>query len=78
MVSTGAFDDDTATEEPEAEVAENEPTDNLVQALRSTQEDCESKKERIKFQQMLEDHRKLLYLGYEDGLKKLGTALKLL
>ena len=27
---------------------------------------------------MLEDHRKLLYPGYEDGLKKLGTTQELL
>jgi hypothetical protein len=27
---------------------------------------------------MLEDHRKLLYPGCEDGLKKLGTTLELL
>jgi hypothetical protein len=27
---------------------------------------------------MLEDHQKLLYPGYEDGLKKLGTTLELL
>jgi len=30
------------------------------------------------FQQILEDHRKLLYPGCEDGLKKLGTMLELL
>ena len=29
----GAFDDDTAMEEPEADAAENEPTDDLGQAL---------------------------------------------
>ena len=78
MVSTGAFDDDTATEEPEAEVAENDPTDNLGQALCGEREDCESEKERLKFQQMIEDHRKLLYPECEDGLKKLGTTLELL
>ena len=38
----GAFDDDTAMEEPEVEVAENDTTDDLVQALRGAQEDCES------------------------------------
>ena len=41
-------------------------------------EDCESEKERLKFQQMIEDHHKLLYPRYEDGLKKLGTTLELL
>ena len=45
----GGFDDDTAMEEPELEVTENEPTDDLGQALRSAREDCESEKERMKF-----------------------------
>ena len=74
----GAFDDDTAMEEPEADAAENEPTDDLGQALHDAREDCDSEKERMKFQQMLEEHRKLLYPGCEDGLKKLGTTLELL
>jgi hypothetical protein len=73
-----AFDDDTAMEEPEGEVADDDPTDNLGQALRDAREDCESEKERMKFQQMLEDHDKLLYPGCEDGLKKLGNTLELL
>jgi hypothetical protein len=30
------------------------------------------------FQQMLDDHHKLLYPGCEDGLKKLGSTLQLL
>ena len=64
----GAFDDDTTMEEPEADVAE------LGQALCGEREDCESEKERLKFQQMIEDHRKLLYPRCEDGLKKLGTV----
>ena len=40
--------------------------------------DCESETERLKFQKMLEDHRKLLYPSCEDGFKKLGTTLELL
>ena len=73
-----AFDDDTVMEEPEADAAENEPTDELGQAFCSEREDCESEKERRKFQQMIEGHRKLLYPECEDGLKKLGTTLELL
>ena len=42
------------------------------------QADYESEKERLKFQQIIEDHRKLLYQGCEDGLKKLGTTLEFL
>ena len=42
------------------------------------QADCESETERLKFQKLLEDHRKLLYPDCENGLKKLGTTLELL
>ena len=74
----GAFDDDTAMEEPDVEAVEDDPGNDLGQALRGAPKDCESEKERMKLQQMLEDHNKLLYLGYENGLKKLGTTLELL
>ena len=74
----GAFDDDSAMEEPETYAAENEPTNNLGQAFCGVWEDCDSEKERMKFQKMLEDHRKLLYPGCGDGVKKLGTTLELL
>ena len=65
-------------EEPESDVAEDDPGDDLGQALHNVRADCESEKERLKFQKMLEDHRKLLYPACEDGLKKLGTTLELL
>ena len=42
------------------------------------QADCESETERLKFQKLLEDHRKLLYPDCQNGLKKLGTTLELL
>ena len=58
----GAFDDDIPIEEPELDVAENDPNDDLGQALHKVQADCESEMERLKFQKLLEDHRKLLYL----------------
>ena len=73
-----AFDDDTTMEELEAEAAEDDPIDDLWQALRGAPKDCEIEKERMKLQLMLEDHRKLLYPDYEHGLKKLGSALELL
>ena len=57
----GAFDDDIPMEEPEVDVAENDPSDDLGQALHNVQADCESEMERLKFQKILEDHRKLLY-----------------
>ena len=74
----GAFDDDIPMEEPEVDVAEDDPSDDLGQALHNVRADCESEKERLKFQKMLEDHLKLLYTGCEDGLKKLDTTLELL
>jgi hypothetical protein len=46
--------------------------------LRDVREDCESENERMKFQQMLADHRKLLYPGCAYGLKKLAITLELL
>ena len=74
----GAFDDDIPMEEPEADVAEDDLSDDLGQALHNVRADCESEMERLKFQKMLEDHRKLLYPDCENGLKKLGTTLELL
>jgi hypothetical protein len=74
----GAFNDDAAMEEPQGEVADADPTDDLGQALRNAREDCESENERMKFQHMLADHRKLLYPGCTSGMKKLGITLELL
>ena len=44
-------------EEPEVDVAENDPSDDLGQALHNVQADCESETERLKFQKLLEDHQ---------------------
>ena len=75
----GAFDDDASMEDaPKGEAAEDDPTDDLGQVLHDAHEDCESENERMKFQQKLEDHRKLLYPGCQGGLKKLGSTLELL
>src|SRR6185369_15915955 len=74
----GAFDDDIPLEEPEVDVAEDDPSDDLGKALHNVRTNCESETERLKFQKMLEDHRKLLYPGCENGLKKFGTTLELL
>ena len=42
--------DDTTMEELETDAAENEPTDDFGEALRDTREDCDSERERMKFQ----------------------------
>jgi hypothetical protein len=73
-----AFDDVVAMEEPEGEAADDDPTHDLGQALRDACENCETENERMKFQQMLADHRKLWYPGCADGLNKLGITLELL
>ena len=69
----GAFDD-TAMGEAEKQVAaeeevaaEDEPDDDLGQAIRDAQRECESDKEKIKFERMLQDHKKLLYPTCEEG-----------
>jgi hypothetical protein len=36
-------------EEPKGEAADDDPTDNLGQALSDAREDCESENERMKF-----------------------------
>jgi len=67
-------------DEEDASAAEDVAVDAdaLGDAIRDAQRDCESKKEKAKFERMLEDHRKLLYATAEDGQKKLGTTLELL
>ena len=74
----GTFDDDIPMKDPEASVGEDDPGDDLGQALHNVWADYESETERLKFQKMLEDHRILLYPGCENRLKKFGTTLQLL
>jgi hypothetical protein len=67
---------DTAMGEAKKEVAaEDEPADDLGQAIRDAQRECENEREKIKLERMLEDHKKLLYSTCEEGQKKLGTTL---
>ena len=65
----GAFDDTAMREAEEEVVAEDEPTDHLGQAIRDAQRECKSDKEKIKFERMLDDHKKLLYPTSEEGKK---------
>ena len=65
-------------EAEEGVAAEDEPADDLGQAIHDAQRECESDKEKIKFERMLEDHKKLLYPTCEEGQKKLGTTLEFL
>ena len=68
----------TATGEAEDQEASDEPTNDLGLAIADARRDYETEKERLKFDQMLEDHNKLLYPTCEDGQKKLGSTLELL
>ena len=65
-------------EEGGEERASDEPADDLGRVIADAKRDCETEKEKLKLEQMLEDHKKLLYPNCEDGQKKLGTTLELL
>ena len=56
---------DTAMEENEEEQegeehALDEPTDDLGWAIADAKRDCESEKEKLKLERMLEDHKKIV------------------
>ena len=74
----GAFDDTTMGGDEEEVAAEDDLGDALSDAIRDAQQECKSEKEKVKFERMLEDHRKLLYPTAKEGQKKLGTTLELL
>ena len=70
---------DTATGEAEDQEAPDDvPDDDLRRVIVDAQRECESEKEKLKFDRMLEDHKKRLYPNCEDGNTKLGTTLELL
>ena len=71
-----AMEDGKEEEDAENTIAGDD--DALGDVIHVTQRDCKSEKENAKFDQMLEDHKKLLYPSAEDGQKKLGTTLELL
>ena len=50
----------------------------LVRLFVTHKENTKVKKEKIKFERMLEDHKKLLYPTCDVEQKKLGTTLELL
>ena len=49
---------DTATGEAEDQEASYEPADDLHRAIVDAQRECESEKEKLKLERMLEDHKK--------------------
>src|SRR3954471_20729507 len=60
------------------EEARDETVDDLGRTIADARRRCETEKERENLDRMLEDHRKALYPGCDDGLKKLGCTLDLL
>jgi hypothetical protein len=73
---------DTAMEDSEEEGGDEwasvKPTDDLSRVISDAKRDCKTEKKRLQFEQMLQDHTKLLYPNCEDGQKKLGRTLELL
>ena len=69
---------DTGTEEAEDQEAPDDVPDDIRRVIVDAQRECESEKEKLKFDRMLEDHKKRLYPNCEDGNTKLGTTLELL
>ena len=65
----GAFNDSIMEEAEEEVGAEDEPAHDLGQAIRDAQREYKSEKKKIKFERMLEDHKKLLYPTYDAGHK---------
>ena len=76
------YDGTTMGEENEEQEAEeeasHEPADDLGRAIANGKRKCESEREKLKFDRVLEKKEKGLYPNCEDGNTKLGTALELL
>ena len=67
--------DDAATGEAAEDQEEpgDVPDDDLRRVIVDARRQCESQKEKLEFDRMLEDHKKGLYPNCEDGNTKLGT-----
>ena len=66
----GDFNDTAMDEAEEEEAGAGADTlsedDGLGEVIRDAKRDCQSEKEKAKFDRMLEDHKKLLYPSAED------------
>ncbi|KAK1614095.1 hypothetical protein QYE76_019612 [Lolium multiflorum] len=67
------FMEDAEGEGEGEEEARDDPVDDLGRTIDARRR-CETEKERENLDRMLEDHRKALYPGCDDGLKKLGCT----
>jgi hypothetical protein len=78
IIPDGACFNDTAMGEAKEEVAtEDEPADDLGQVIRDAQRECESEMKKIKFERMLEDQKKLMYLTSDARQKKVGNHTRI-
>ena len=68
--------DDAAEDQEEPDNVPDD--DDLRRVIVDARMQCESQKEKLKFDRMLDDHKKGLYPNCEDGNTKLGTILELL
>src|SRR5215216_2659378 len=72
------YGDAGAGEAEDQEEPDDVPDDDLRRVIVDAKRQCESEKEKLKFDRMLEDHKKGLYPNCEDGNTKLDTVLELL
>jgi hypothetical protein len=54
-------------EEDEERASEDEPADDLGRIISDARLGCDTERERLQFERMLQDHNKLLYPTCEDG-----------
>ena len=71
------FMEDAEGGEGDQEEARDEPADDLGRTIADARRGYETEKERKNLDRMLEDHKKSLYPGCDNGLKKLGCTLDL-
>src|SRR4051812_36513838 len=72
------YGDAVKGEAEDQEEPDDVPNDDLRQVIVDARRQCESEKEKLNFNRMLEDHKKGLYPNCEEGITKLGTVLELL
>src|SRR3954462_1137728 len=74
----GEHNEEQEKEQEGEEKASHKPDDELRCVIVDAQRGCESEREKLKSNRMLEDHKKGLYPDCEEGNTKLGAALELL
>src|SRR4051812_30945106 len=72
------YGDATTGEAEDQEEPDDVPDDDLRRVIVDARRQSESEKEKLKFDHMLENHKKRLYPNCEEGTTKLGTVLELL